>query len=344
MMIVAPSNNRSPSDGESADRMDKTPVASDVVVCVDEPESVAGLLSHAVILAKALGGTISLLHVMEARDKDAAPIDPIDWGIQKRAVRNRLLAIAKQFESPDQSIDIHVLEGSCIEQVRRFLADRPNDAAVVLGENQSLPGHTGGFVDVVLASSEVSILLVPTDAPLRKTQRYTKILVPIDGSGRSASALPTALRLAKATQATLVLCHVTPPPGLTKIGAVDREAIELGDRVTARNKRVGQAHLNRLMESVSDCGVPISTRTVVGGDVRRALIKMMHDEGADFLVMASHGQSGHADVPLGNVANHILTQSKIPVLMVRQRLKSAEEHAFSGTTSEGIRQPSDLRK
>ena len=324
--------------------MDKTPVASDVVVCVDEPDSAAGLLPHAVILAKALGGTISLLHVMEARDNDAAPIDPIDWGIQKRAVRNRLLANAKQFESPDQSIDIHVLEGSCIEQVRRFLADRPNDAAVVLGENQSLPGHTGGFVDVVLASSEVSILLVPTDAPLTKTQRYTKILVPIDGSGRSASALPTALRLAKATQATLVLCHVTPPPGLTKIGAVDREAIELGDRVTARNKRVGQAHLNRLMESVSDCGVPISTRTVVGGDVRRALIKMMHDEGADFLVMASHGQSGHADVPLGNVANHILTQSKIPVLMMRQRLKSAEEHAFSGTTSEGIRQPSDLRK
>lgn len=342
--MAAPPNNRSPSAGESADRMDKAPIASDVLICVDEPESAAGLFPHAVIVAKALGGTISLLHVMEARNADASPVDPIDWDIQKREMKNRLLAVAKAFKSDDQKIDIHVLEGTCAEQVRAFLIDRSNDAAVVLGESQTLPGHIGGFVDAVLTSSDASILLVPTDAQASKTQHYKKILVPIDGSGRSESALPKALRLAKAARAELVLCHVTPPPGLTQIGAVDREAIELSDRVTARNKRVGQAHLNRLMDSVSGSGVPITTRTVVGGDVRRDLIKAMHEEGADFIVMASHGQSGHADVPLGDVANHILKRSKIPVLMVRQRQKPAEEHAFSGTTSEGVRQPSDLKK
>ena len=343
-MVATSPDNRAPVDGDGTGPIDQTPAASHVVVCVDEPETAAGLFPHAVILAKALGATISLVHMMGARDTDVTPVDPIDWDIQKREMQNRLLALAKQFESHDQTIDIHVLEGSCVDQVRGFLIDRPTDAAVVLGESHTLPGHTGGFVDAILASSDASILLVPTDAPLTKPPRYRKILVPIDGSGRAESVLPKALRLAKAAQAELVLCHVTPPPGLTAIGVVDREAIDLCNRITARNKRVGQAHLNHLMDSVSACGVPVSTRTVVGGDVRRALIKVMHDEGADFIVMASHGQSGHADVPLGDVASHILKRSNIPVLMVRQKLKPTEEHAFSGTRSEGIRQPSDLRK
>lgn len=343
-MSVTSRKKRSVAANESAARVDKTPAASDVVVCVDEPEFAAGLLPHAVLVANALGGTVALLHVMEARHIDAGPVDPVDWDIQKRDTKNRLLALAKKFASPDQNIDICVLEGNCVEQVSAYLVDRPNDAAVVLGESQSMPGHIGGFVDAVLASSQASILLVPSETPLKKTQRYKKILVPIDCSGRSESALPKALRLAKAERAEVILCHVTPPPGLTEIGVIDREAIELSDRVTARNKRVGQAHLNRLMESVSDCGVPITTRTIVGGDVRRELIKVMHDEAIDFIVMSSHGQSGHADVPLGDVANHILKRSKVPVLIVRQRLKPAEEHAFSGTTSEGVRQPAELRK
>jgi len=343
-MSVASPKKSSRQSNESAASMDKSPAAPDVVVCVDVPESAAGLLPHAILVANTLGGTVALLHVMDARHTDVAPVDPVDWDIEKRDIRNRLLAQAKAFASPDQNIEISVLECNSIEQVSAYLADRPNDAAVVLGKSRSLPGHIGSFVDAVLASSHASILLVPTDTPAKKTQQYAKILVPVDCSGRSASALTKALRLAKAVRAEVILCHVTPPPGLTEIGVIDREAIELSAQVTARNKRVGQAHLNRLMDSVSDCGVPISTRNIVGGDVRRELIKVMHDEGIDFIVMASHGQSGHADAHLGDVANYILKRSKIPVLMVRQRPKPAGEHAFSDTKSEGVRQPADLWK
>lgn len=317
---------------------------SEVVIGIRHPQSAAGLISHGMALANAFGSDVVLLHAMESRHSGSHPVDPIEWDIHRRDIENLLGRCAKDFEKQDQRISTRILEGSCLEQISAFMLARPKETVVVLGEGQSLPQETGRFAQAVLASSQASILRVPSDGTRRKGNGYARILVPIDGSSRAESVLPRAVRLASSEKSELILCFVTPPPGVAEIGISDDEAIALRDKVTDRNRRIGKSYLEGITDRLSGAGVAISTQTVVGEDARRSLLQVAKEQRADLIFIASHGQSGHADVPAGDVASFILKRSGIPVLMLRQSMKHAEEHAFSGTASEGVRQPAGSKQ
>ncbi len=318
--------------------------ALNVVVCVADPTAAADLIPHGLALVRAFGGHLSLLHALESRHGETAPIDPIEWDIHRRDMENLLGKCAKEFGSSDCEIDARILDESCFEQIDTFVTKGGHDTVVVLGESATLPHETGDFAQSILATGQASILKVPTGAKRGKVSVYDRIFTPVDGSGRAESVLPKALRLAASEKAELVLGYVAPPAGVVEIGVADEEAVDLRERVTARNRRVGESYLQRIVGNLSGSGVPISKRTIVGGDVRRSLLTLAAEEAADIIVMASHGQSSHKDVSAGDVATFILKRSKTPVLMLRQRLKTAEEHAFHGTSSEGVRQPADMKK
>jgi len=316
----------------------------DVLLCVSEPRVSVQTIPHAQAVAEAFGGQVVLLHVVEPPANGTTPVDPVDWDIRRREMAKQLNCLARKFETPLRKIDVQILDGQCVEQTSAYVADRPHDIVAASRQSSTARWHLGELTRGVMASDRASILMIPANAPKLQEQSYTKVFVPLDGSARAESALPKAARLANAAQADLVLCNVTPPPGLTTTGVMDREVIDLMEKVTLRNKRVGQKYLTRIQNNMSDCGVPVSTRVVVGDDVRRSLIKAISEEGADFIVMASHGQSGHMDVPAGDVASFILEQSAIPVLMVRQPIKPRDEHVFVDVVSEGARLPAQSKK
>jgi nucleotide-binding universal stress UspA family protein len=172
------------------------------------------------------------------------------------------------------------------------------------------------------------------------TNGYQKILVPLDGSARAESALPTAVALAKAEGAELLLCYVAPQAGLTEFGTFDRDAAKLSAEVQKRNTLAGQTHLTKVKNSLAPHGLNVSTRIITDGDARRALMTAVDREAVDLLVMATHGQSGHSDVPAGDVAGFILGRADVPVLLVRNDGSRSDARAFLGVTAEGARQPS----
>jgi len=49
---------------------------------------------------------------------------------------------------------------------------------------------------------------------------FTRILVPLDGSGRAERALPVAARIARATRGTLLFVQVVSPTAYVGIGFV----------------------------------------------------------------------------------------------------------------------------
>ncbi|SMX25765.1 universal stress protein [Boseongicola aestuarii] len=316
---------------------------SEVIIGMRDPQSASQLMSHGMALANAFDGDVVLLHALQSHSNSAGPVDPVEWDIHRRDIEALLGACANRYEKPDRPIATHVLEGSCLEQIGAFIQARRKEVIVVLGEGQSLPHEDGKFAQAVLTSSQASILRVPSRSAHRKRSGYARILVPIDGSSRAESVLSCAVRLASAEKSEMILCFVTPPPGVADIGVGDDEAAALRKQVTDRNMRIGKSYLDGITDRLSGAGVVISTRTVVGEDARRSLLQVAKEQMADLIIIASHGQSGHCDVPAGDVASFILKRSGIPVLMLRQRMKPAEEHAYSGTTSEGVRKPAGLK-
>ena len=338
-MLSVPTDTHDTSYALEDDKTEGQKPRCQIIIGMRDPQSADRLMSQGIALANAFDGDVILLHAMETRNNGTFPVDPVEWDIHRRDIESLLGTCAKEYEQPDRNIGTHILEGSHPEQINAFMIAQPKDTIVVLGDGQSLPQETGKFAQAVLVSSRVSILRVPSNGPRRKGSGYARILVPIDGSSRAESVLPRALKLARAEKSELILCFVTPPSGVAEIGVGDDEAAALRKQVTERNTRIGKSYLDGITNRLSDAGVPISTQTVVGEDARRLLLHVAKEQMADLIIIASHGQSGHSDVPAGDVASFIFKRSGIPVLMLRQSMKPAEEHAFGGTTSDGVRKP-----
>jgi nucleotide-binding universal stress UspA family protein len=123
---------------------------------------------------------------------------------------------------------------------------------------------------------------------------FARILVPLDGSALAERALPYALELARAG-ARLAVVHVHhrgQPAG------VDLDAVaERLSRAGAIAETDGRA--------VAD-----------GGDLGQAIVGAARELGAELVVMSTHGRSGLGRWIYGSVAEQVLRQSPVPVLLV----------------------------
>ena len=61
---------------------------------------------------------------------------------------------------------------------------------------------------------------------------------------------------------------------------------------------------------------------VLMGDPRETLVETARNEGADLLVVGSHGRSGIAKLLMGSVASHVVTHAPCSVLVVRAANRS----------------------
>jgi universal stress protein A len=141
-----------------------------------------------------------------------------------------------------------------------------------------------------------------------------KIVFPTDFSEASKHALGWATSLCRDTGATLIIIHVEEPPMAYGGGELyygvdgtDREALR---RALAEVKPL-------------DPAVPCVHKLLVG-DPAEAVVQTAATEGADLIVMGTHGRSGISRLLMGSVAEAVVRKSKCPVLSVRQ-----PEHAGS---------------
>ena len=141
---------------------------------------------------------------------------------------------------------------------------------------------------------------------------YQSILVPLDGSAVAEHALPTALNLARRFGAALQVVHVKLPfSGLYEEGAwydatADRELRE-----------DSQAYLDGVTERLWNvANIPVSAVLLEGlvvGTINRHAV----DTGVDLVIMTTHGRGPLARFWLGSVADALIRQTSVPMLLVR---------------------------
>jgi nucleotide-binding universal stress UspA family protein len=129
------------------------------------------------------------------------------------------------------------------------------------------------------------------------------ILVPLDGSSLAERAVPYATALAGAARAKLVLMRALPirPPG----SAIDEQE---GIR----------SELEHYADGLRATGltVDVIVHRVYVVDVARAICAAAEERHAGLIVMSTHGRSGLDRWIYGSVADTVLRQSEIPVLLV----------------------------
>ncbi|MGN1056025.1 MAG: universal stress protein [Comamonas sp.] len=146
---------------------------------------------------------------------------------------------------------------------------------------------------------------------------YERILVATDGSELSEKSVEHALSLAKLTGASVIALKVVPHyPRSYLEGSAPLDAGEV-DRVEARWTEQAHSELARIQSEGKTLSVSVKTLVVKSDLVAESIIAQADKHHADVIVMASHGRKGIQRLLLGSETQHVLTHSKVPVLVLR---------------------------
>lgn len=139
------------------------------------------------------------------------------------------------------------------------------------------------------------------------------ILVPLDGSLLAESALTLAEGLAKIFGNPLLLISATERPSIASAPLDDPS---INAKVEEWAIAETQSYLQRKQHEVADRGGRVSTESSVGSP-SWFISECVQAHHAGLVVMASHGRSGLGRFLLGSVAQSVLRESDVPVLLVR---------------------------
>ena len=144
---------------------------------------------------------------------------------------------------------------------------------------------------------------------------YKRILVPVDGSDASWTALAHAARLAAERHAELRVIYVVDEAQTGEVGEVSDH-----DAMTRAMLQKGEQILKQAREDAMKAGVqPGSTELIhiKSGWVASAILEDARGWGADLIAIGSHGRRGFSRLFLGSVAEGVMHSAETPVLLVR---------------------------
>lgn len=154
-----------------------------------------------------------------------------------------------------------------------------------------------------------------TSSPLRHRARQRlgrDILVPVDFSDCSLVGLKYAVRLAKEVGARIIVLHVADlGPIMMTTGGGDYDSPTY---VEAARRRCGD-QMQAFLKRVNSDGVRIDV-SAVAGYCPAAIYEAAAREGADLIVISTHGRTGLRRELIGSVAESTVRHAACPVLVV----------------------------
>lgn len=134
------------------------------------------------------------------------------------------------------------------------------------------------------------------------------ILFPTDFSLASDAALPHAEALAKQSLATLLILHVEEPPLAYGGGELYYGLPEpSSERIL---KMLGDV-------KPADPKTPFVHRLTMG-DPASEIVRIAGEEGAEMIVLGTHGRTGVTRLLMGSVAEAVVRRAPCPVLVYRE--------------------------
>lgn len=271
---------------------------------------------RAAMLARQTGGSLDLVYVLEAGpltelrrllgDKSAA----MEGQIQSQAQQALTQLAADLNASYGVSTTCHLAEGTVLAAIVNQANLLSTHLLVVGARGASFMRHwlLGATAERLLRKTRHPILVVK-QAP---HEAFKSVLVPVDFSTWSVSAIQLAQELCP--QGQLILLHACEVPfeGKMRFAGVDEETI-LHHRETIRREA-----LARLEELAVDAKLDPGKwhPLVTHGDPAHCILEQEEEQDADLIVLGKHGAGLTEELLLGSVTKHVLGAARADVLVV----------------------------
>jgi nucleotide-binding universal stress UspA family protein len=303
-----------------------------ILVPLDGSLLAEGVLPHAIALARAFGARLTLVRVLDKNQACESPqlFDLLNWQIYKTEAKLYLEKVSSRLRKTGLQIEETVLEGLVAETISEYSQSHSMKLIIL-----SSHGHTGlsqwGISSVtqkIIFSAPTSVLIVrahqPTHDEEMKEQPYGQILAPLDGSWRAENVLPAITLLAHAHKSQIHIAHVVRTPEMARHMPLEREDVELSNRVVSRNREEAIRYLDQMRQHSPLAGIDIKTHLLTSDNPAAALHDLAANERIDMVALSAHGYSGNNQWPYGSMVNNFILYGKVPLLIV-QDLPPREE-------------------
>src|SRR6266536_2969364 len=149
----------------------------------------------------------------------------------------------------------------------------------------------------------------PRGAEMRPSM-YRRALVALDGSEAAETIMPFILEIAGHVEVTLL--RATMPVRPIVVEGAGQPMFE--DPESARSD--AEEYLAPLAADLRRRGVRVKTE-VRRGEVAEEILKAARESKADVIAMTTHGRTGLGRLLFGSVAETVLRESELPVLLMR---------------------------
>jgi nucleotide-binding universal stress UspA family protein len=154
---------------------------------------------------------------------------------------------------------------------------------------------------------------------------FNRILVPLDGSPLAEAILPPATELARKFDATLVLLRVTMSRGEAIRETVSPDpitaaplSIDVANQLVEAQDQAAEQYLSGIREGLASQKIACET-AVIEGNAAMVLTEAVRERNIDLIAMATHARSGLGRIIFGSVADSVIRDVNVPVLLVHAK-------------------------
>ncbi len=151
---------------------------------------------------------------------------------------------------------------------------------------------------------------------------YNKILVCLDGSGFAEQIIPYVLKEALAFKSKVILLQVFSHPGIPVPAIPGSTGTQV--RTTSMLKRL-QENEDKARDYLEHVAEPLRKRRlqveciVLEGLPSSTITNYAKEHQVDLIAITTHGHSGVRHVLFGSVAESVVRESEVPLLIIRPR-------------------------
>jgi nucleotide-binding universal stress UspA family protein len=266
---------------------------------------------------------------MQPRHQDTGPqtTDALGWEISRQEARGYLERLEKEVsQASGQPVDIRLEQGRPAERIVDLAREIAADLTVVgsRGEGGGPVWNLGSTAQQILTLARTSVFIAHASSSTPTVASTKRILVPLDGSRRTESVLPSAARIASAHRAEIILVHVVQEPVSTALLGAG-EDMELARKLAERLESGARRYLEHLRQQLTQEGAAVRTIVARHANEYQCLLEISQKERTDLIVLSAHGSGCDSGQSFGSATAYLLTHSLVP-LLVLQDLPDNEPH------------------
>jgi nucleotide-binding universal stress UspA family protein len=297
-----------------------------ILVCIDRSPLSEPCLQHAIAISESLGSAITLLNVVQPpSERPGQSMDVLDWEVSRQEAGAYMERLEREGTAASgRHLGTRLEQGHPSERITAVAREIGADLVVLgtHGGREAAAWNLGSTVLQVLAMTRSSVLIARPNSAGAGEVSPKRILIPLDGSTRTESVLPTAVRIAKKYGAELLLVMVVRDLVPTAVLHLQAD-LDIARDLARRLEASGKAYLEGLRDQLVREGASARTMVLRSSDEKQSLLDFSQRERSDLVVLSAHGATCNPAVTFGSVTAHHLTHSNLP-LLVLQDLSDAD--------------------